>query len=42
MGVEEFQNTDWVLEEIDGSPVIDRVQATIRYQAKERIVGCGG
>ena len=33
MGVEEFQNTDWVLEEIDGSPVIDQVQSTIRFQA---------
>ena len=42
MGVKEFQNTDWVLEEIDGSPVTDRVQSTIRFQANERIVGWGG
>ena len=42
MGVEDFQNTDWALEEIDGNPVIDRVQSTIRFQANERIVGWGG
>ena len=42
MGVKEFQNTDWVLEEIDGSPVIDAVQSTILFQANERIVGWGG
>ena len=42
MGVEEFHYTDWVLEEINGSPVIDRVQSTIRFQANERIVGWGG
>ena len=42
MSVKEFQNTDWVLEEIDGRPVIDRVQSTIRFQANERIVGWGG
>lgn len=42
MGVDEFNSTDWVLQEIDGSPVIDRVQSTIRFQANERIVGWGG
>lgn len=42
MGVEDFQNTDWALEEIDGSPVIDRVQSTIRFQANERVIGWGG
>lgn len=42
MGVEEFQNTDWALVEIDGSPVKDRVLSTIRFQANERIVGWGG
>ena len=42
MDVDEFNSTDWVLEEIDGSPVIDRVQSTIRFQANERIVGWGG
>ena len=42
MGVDEFNSTDWVLEEIDGSAVIDRVQSTIRFQGNDRIVGWGG
>ncbi len=42
MRVEEFKSTDWVLEEIDGSAVVDRVQSTIRFQGNERIVGWGG
>ena len=42
MRVAEFSNTDWVLEEIDGSAVIDRVQSTIRFQGNDRIVGWGG
>jgi len=42
IGVEEFNSTDWVLEEIDGRAVIDRVQSTLRFQAKDRIVGWGG
>lgn len=42
MGVEEFNSTDWVLEEIDGNAVIDRVQSTIRFQGNDRIVGWGG
>jgi heat shock protein HslJ len=42
IGVDEFNRTDWVLEEIDGSAVIDRVQSTIRFQGDDRIVGWGG
>ena len=42
MRVEEFKSTDWVLEEIDGSAVIDRVQSTLRFQGNDRIVGWGG
>jgi heat shock protein HslJ len=42
IGVEEFNSTDWVLEEIDGRAVIDRVQSTIRFQGNDRIVGWGG
>lgn len=42
IGVEEFNSTDWVLEEIDGSAVIDRVQSTLRFQGNDRIVGWGG
>jgi putative lipoprotein len=42
MRVDEFNSTDWVLEEIDGGPVIGRVQSTIRFQEKDRIVGWGG
>jgi putative lipoprotein len=42
IGVEEFNGTDWVLEEIDGSASIDRVQSTLRFQGKDRIVGWGG
>jgi heat shock protein HslJ len=40
--VDEFNSIDWVLEEIDGSAVIDRVQSTIRFQGNDRIVGWGG
>lgn len=42
MHVEEFGSTDWVLEEIDGSALVDRVQATLRFQGNDRIVGWGG
>ena len=40
--VDEFNSIDWVLEEIDGSAVIDRVQSTLRFQGNDRIVGWGG
>ena len=42
MRVEGFKSIDWVLEEIDGSAVVDRVQSTIRFQGNDRIVGWGG
>ena len=42
MRVDEFNRTDWALEEIDGSAVVDRVQPTIRFQENDRIVGWGG
>ncbi|MDX1707410.1 MAG: META domain-containing protein, partial [Desulfobacterales bacterium] len=31
-----------VLEEIDGSPAVDNVQSTIRFQGNDRIAGWGG
>ena len=42
MQVDEFNQTDWVLEEIDGNAVVDRVQSTLRFQGNDRIVGWGG
>ena len=42
MSVDEFRSTDWVLEEIDGNAVADRVQSTIRFQGNDRIAGWGG
>ncbi len=42
MDVEGFRSTDWVLEEIDGSTVVDQVQSTIRFQGHDRIAGWGG
>ncbi|MGD8963272.1 MAG: META domain-containing protein [Desulfobacterales bacterium] len=42
MSVEAFRGTDWVLEEIDGEAVVDRVQSTLRFQANDRIAGWGG
>lgn len=42
MNVESFRGTDWVLVEIDGEPVVDRVQSTMRFQGNDRIVGWGG
>jgi putative lipoprotein len=42
MRVDEFNSTDWVLEEIGGSAVVDRVQSTLRFQGNDRIVGWGG
>jgi len=42
MRVEEFNRTDWALEEIDGRMVADRVQSTIRFEADNRISGWGG
>jgi putative lipoprotein len=42
MNVAEFRGTDWVLKEIDGDAVLDRVQSTIRFQGNDRIAGWGG
>ena len=42
MNVESFKSIDWVLEEIDGSAVVDQVQSTIRFQGNDRIAGWGG
>ena len=42
MSVDEFRSTDWVLEEIDGIAVADKVQSTIRFQGGDRIAGWGG
>ncbi|MGD2097889.1 MAG: META domain-containing protein [Desulfobacterales bacterium] len=42
MNVAEFSGTEWVLEEIDGNAVVDRVQSTIRFEGNDRIAGWGG
>jgi heat shock protein HslJ len=42
MNVESFKSIDWVLEEIDGSAVVDKVPSTIRFQGNDRIAGWGG
>lgn len=34
MRVDDFNSTDWVLEEIDGRPVIDRVQSAMRFRLR--------
>lgn len=42
MDVNTLIGTEWVLEEMGGRGVADRVQSTIIFQTKERIVGWGG
>ena len=42
IGADAFNSTDWVLQEIDGRSVIDRVQSTMRFEGNDRIVGWGG
>jgi len=42
MRVDEFDSTDWVLEEIGGRAVVDKVQSTLRFQGSDRIAGWGG
>ena len=42
MSAEAFRGTDWVLVEIDGDAVADRVQSTLRFQGNDRIAGWGG
>ena len=37
-----LSGTEWVLEDLSGRGVADRVQSTIIFKAKHRIVGWGG
>ena len=38
----ELVDTEWVLEEIDGRMITDRVQSTLHFQRDDRVVGWGG
>jgi putative lipoprotein len=40
--VDELIGTEWGLEEIDGSGVVDNVQSTLRFERNDRITGWGG
>ena len=40
--VNELIGTEWGLEEIDGSGVVDNVQSTLRFDRNDRITGWGG
>jgi len=42
VSVAELIDTEWVLEEIGGSGVADRVQSTLHFQRGDRVVGWGG
>lgn len=42
MVVNELIGTEWGLEEIDGSGVVDNVQSTLRFEGNDRIIGWGG
>ena len=42
MVVNELIGTEWALEEIDGSGVVDNVQSTLRFESNDRIMGWGG
>jgi putative lipoprotein len=42
VSIVELVDTEWVLEEIDGSTVADRVQSTLHFQRGDRVVGWGG
>ncbi|MER3478886.1 MAG: hypothetical protein C4287_23510, partial [Leptolyngbya sp. ERB_1_2] len=39
---EELVNTEWLLEDLSGTGVIDRVRTTIRFDGLTRISGQGG
>ena len=40
--VNTLSGTEWVLEDLSGRAVADRVQSTILFQSNDRIVGWGG
>ena len=42
LSVVELVGTEWGLEEINGSPVADRVQSTLHFERDDRVVGWGG
>ena len=42
MNINELIGTEWGLEEIDGSGVVDNVQSTLRFDRNDRITGWGG
>jgi uncharacterized lipoprotein YbaY/heat shock protein HslJ len=40
--IDDLENTEWLLEDLGGSGVVDRVQTTIRFGDDDRITGTGG
>lgn len=40
--VDDLANTEWLLEDLGGQGVVDRVQSTIRFGEDGRITGTGG
>jgi heat shock protein HslJ len=42
MGVNELVGTEWVLEDLGGTGVADRVQSSVRFEKDDKIVGWGG
>ncbi len=40
--LEDLENTEWLLEDLGGSGVVDQVQTTIRFGDDDRITGAGG
>ena len=42
MSVNELVGTEWVLEDLGGSGVADRVQSSVRFEKDDKIVGWGG
>ena len=42
LNMAELVNTEWALEEIDGSRITDRVQSTLNFERDDRVVGWGG
>lgn len=41
-GVDDLVNTEWLLEDLGGQGVVDRVQSTVRFGEDGRITGSGG
>lgn len=39
---QQLVNTEWLLEDLGGTGVIDRIQTTLRFDSSNRLVGSGG